>query len=178
MPTVTIEKLLERNKATSARHTPIPTLEDLAKAGSPGPKTMIVTCLDPRCVPEKFFDLDILEVLVHRNAGGNIRHALRDIIILDGVFKLDELAIVHHTDCGTLHFTEEGLHADLKATVDKAYHAEIDAMVFGANTNIEESVRGDLEWVRASPFIRDHLKHGTQGFVFDIKTGKVDKVDY
>jgi carbonic anhydrase len=38
-------------------------------------------------------------------------------------------------------------------------------------------VRSDLEWVRANPLIRDELKQGFQGFVFDIKTGKVEKVD-
>jgi len=40
-----------------------------------------------------------------------------------------------------------------------------------------ESVKGDLEWVRDNKLIRDQLKKGVQGFVFDIKTGNLDKVD-
>ncbi len=42
---------------------------------------------------------------------------------------------------------------------------------------MEQSVKDDLEWVRASPLIRGELKQGFQGFIFDIKTGKVEKVD-
>lgn len=42
---------------------------------------------------------------------------------------------------------------------------------------MEESVKTDLEWVRANPLIREGLKKGFQGFIFDIKTGKVEKVE-
>lgn len=38
-------------------------------------------------------------------------------------------------------------------------------------------MQSDLEWVRANALIRDELEQGFQGFVFDIKTGKVEKVD-
>jgi len=45
------------------------------------------------------------------------------------------------------------------------------------DNSIVESVKGDLEWVAAHPLIREGLKQGTQGFVFDIKSGKVEKVN-
>lgn len=92
-----------------------------------------VTCCDPRCIPEKFFDLKESEVVVVRNAGGNIRHTLRDIHILDTLFSLDELAIIHHTDCGTLHFSEEQIRSAAKGWSDEKYHDEIDKTVYGAN---------------------------------------------
>ncbi len=41
---------------------------------------------------------------------------------------------------------------------------------------IEESVRGDLKWLAETPLVREDLKKGTQGFVFDIVTGKVEKI--
>ncbi|KAK0707323.1 carbonic anhydrase [Lasiosphaeris hirsuta] len=172
----TVTQLLERNKATSASHDPIPTFGELKAARAPLPKTLVVTCLDPRCIPEEFFKLKVGEVLVHRNAGGNIRHALRDVLLLDEIFKLDELAIVHHNDCGTLAFTEETMHADVKARLDKARWPEVDNIVFGANTNMEESVKTDVEWVHANPLIREELKQGCQGFMFDLVSGKVEKV--
>ncbi len=75
------------------------------------------------------------EVLVHRNAGGNVRHAIRDILALDLLFSLDELAIVHHTDCGTLTFTNDKVREGLKARVtNKAHWPEIDSINWGANT--------------------------------------------
>jgi carbonic anhydrase len=39
-----------------------------------------------------------------------------------------------------------------------------------------ESVKQDIEWVNAHPLIREELKKGCHGYVFDIKTGKVEKV--
>ncbi len=42
--------------------------------------------------------------------------------------------------------------------------------------SIAESVRGDIEWVRANPLIRDHLKNGCKGFVLDIKTGEAEPI--
>ncbi|KAK0654966.1 carbonic anhydrase [Cercophora newfieldiana] len=174
----TIADLLERNKATSPSHVPLPSLGDFGPNGStPVPKTMIITCCDPRCIPEKFFNLKDSEVIVARNAGGNVRHALRDIHIIDTLFSLDELAIIHHTDCGTLHFSEETIRSSVKSWSDEAYWSEIDGTVYGANADLEESVREDVAWVHAHPTIREGLKKGTQGYVFDIKTGKVEKVN-
>ncbi|CAK7221130.1 hypothetical protein SBRCBS47491_004422 [Sporothrix bragantina] len=176
MPTITIEELLQRNKAVT--HTPLPYIEELRAAGSPGPSIMIVTCLDPRCVPETFFNLQAGEVLVHRNAGGNVRLALRDINTLDTLFpSLQEICIVHHTDCGTTHVTDDGVREHIKGFTDKKLWPEVDQMDIWSNTDIEASVKGDLEWVRNTPFIRDGLKKGTKGYVFDIKTGLVTKVE-
>ncbi|KAJ9656230.1 hypothetical protein H2198_005081 [Neophaeococcomyces mojaviensis] len=92
------------------------------------------------------------------------------------MFTLDEIAIVHHTDCGTLHFTNEGLSEKVKGTVDKARWADIEKIDFGANKDIKESVKDDLDWLRENPLIREELKKGCKGFVLDIKTGKVAEV--
>ncbi|CAK7244222.1 MAG: hypothetical protein STHCBS139747_005758 [Sporothrix thermara] len=175
---VTIEELLQRNKAVT--HAPLPFVVEIQAAGLPGPGVMIITCLDPRCVPETFFNLGAGECLVHRNAGGNIRTALRDINTLDTLFpSLEELCIVHHTDCGTTHVTDDGVRAHIKAFAGQEHWAEIDQMDIWSltDTSIEASVKSDLEWVRKTPFIRGGLKKRTQGFVFDIKTGTLTKVE-
>ncbi|EHK27089.1 uncharacterized protein TRIVIDRAFT_121344, partial [Trichoderma virens Gv29-8] len=103
---------------------------------------------------------------VHRNAGGSVRHALRDIIILDEVLGLKEIAIVHHTDCGTLRFRDEDVRQSLKAKTDSKYWLEIDEIV-------EKSVRDDLKWLGTTPFVRKDLVERTRGFIFDVKTGLV-----
>lgn len=43
--------------------------------------------------------------------------------------------------------------------------------------SIVESVKGDLQWVKGHPLIRDKVKEGCQGFVYDIKTGKLERVE-
>lgn len=72
--------------------------------------------------------------MLSRNAGGNIRFAVRDILLLDTAFSITELVIVHHTDCGSLQFTNDGLREAVKARVDKAHWDEIDDINWGANT--------------------------------------------
>lgn len=112
-----------------------------------------MTCLDPRCVPETFFNLSAggkqrraathqeidgantsTEVGVHRNAGGNIRTALRDINIMDTLFDLKEICIIHHTDCGITHVTDEGVRDHIKANTDKEHWPEIDNLDVWSNT--------------------------------------------
>ncbi|KAJ5592866.1 hypothetical protein N7537_009770 [Penicillium hordei] len=109
--TTTIASLLERNKAVN--HTPLPYIAERKGHGRAPPRTMI-------------------EVVVHRIAGGNIRHVLRDILILDALVKLNEIAIVHHTDCGTLRFTDEQVRAALKKQTNETHWAKIEEMEFGA----------------------------------------------
>ena len=72
-------------------------------------------------------------MITTRNAGGNVRHALRDIHIIDTLFSLDELAIIHHTDCGTLHFSEETVRSSVKSWSNAKYWGEIEGTVYGAN---------------------------------------------
>ncbi|KAL4723084.1 hypothetical protein ACLX1H_010325 [Fusarium chlamydosporum] len=74
---------------------PFPTIADVNKATKPR--------------------LTIVVVMVSRNAGGNIRFAVRDILLLDTRFIIDELVIVHHTDCGSLMFTDEWMRDTVKA---------------------------------------------------------------
>lgn len=147
-----------------------------------------------------------------RNGGGNIRFALRDILIVDQLFTLQDLVIIHHTDCGTLLWTEEQMREGVKGAVPKESWEMVEGMEFGANEesvspsplfffvfnffflslgvlqllvgvmlttahSMVESVKGDLQWVKAHPLIRQQVKDNCQGFVYDIKTGKLDKVE-
>lgn len=70
---------------------------------------------------------------MHRNAGGNVRYALRDVLILDNMFQLESVAIIHHTDCGTTHFTNEGVSEMIKGRVSKEHWGCVDEIDFGAN---------------------------------------------
>ena len=46
---------------------------------------------------------------MQRNAGGNVKHALRDILILDTLMGLNEILLLQHTDCGMLVGTENDM---------------------------------------------------------------------
>ncbi|TAQ84039.1 hypothetical protein B7494_g7627 [Chlorociboria aeruginascens] len=173
----TVQELLKRNQAISATHSPIPTLAELSDLGIDRPHLIVLTCIDPRCVPEKYLDLHFGEgVLVMRNAGGHVIPALNDILAMDAVFKINDIMVIHHTDCGTSHYTDDLVRADLKNRLPS--NPEIGTMTFGAVTDIPQSVKDDLAILRASPYVREELKSHAYGFVFDLKTGKLSSVDY
>ncbi|KAH7120679.1 hypothetical protein EDB81DRAFT_666654 [Dactylonectria macrodidyma] len=125
---------------------PFPTIAAMNKASKPRltitrspTSTPVVACVDPRCSIDQFIDLDLgvsngEMVMVSRNAGGNIRFAVRDILLLDTKFVVDELIIVHHTDCGSLMFTNDWMRDAVKARVDESHWDEIDKTSWGANT--------------------------------------------
>lgn len=42
--------------------------------------------------------------------------------------------------------------------------------------SVEHSVKDDVEFLKGSPLLREELKQNIQGFVFDIKTGKLKEI--
>jgi len=40
----------------------------------------------------------------------------------------------------------------------------------------EEAVRKDVEWLKGQALVREQLKVGIKGFLYDIKTGKLREV--
>ncbi|KAL7954491.1 hypothetical protein V8C34DRAFT_319846 [Trichoderma compactum] len=160
--TLTVTDLLERNKIVAKNYKPSPYHTEPNYGKNPS-----LISKDP---------LWLLEVVVHRNAGGSVQHALRDIIILGEVMGLKEIALVHHTDCGTLRFRDEDVRKSLKAKTDPKHWPELDAMYLGAITNVEQSVWDDLEWLGTTPFVRKDLVGRTRGFIFDVKSGAVSQI--
>lgn len=59
--------------------------------------TTPVTCLDPRCIPENFFDLQTGKVAVIRNVAGHVRPVLNDLITIDFLASITDILLVHHT---------------------------------------------------------------------------------
>ena len=45
------------------------------------------------------------------------------------------------------------------------------------HASIEQQVRHNVQLVKSSPFVREGLKSKTKGFIFDLKTGKLNSVD-
>lgn len=70
------------------------------------------------------------EVVVQRNAGGNGPAALRDILIFDSLFgsHMEEIAVVHHTDCGALRASEEDIASRIKSRLPKVQSRDVDQM--------------------------------------------------
>jgi carbonic anhydrase len=130
MAPVTVTELVARNEKHVATHTPLPTLPEIATLKLDPPKIMIVSCADPRVIPEQIFGLNPGEALVIRVIAGHPQNAINDILALDAFLKLSDIIVVHHTDCGSTYFTEDSIRTELKSR--SPHDKSIDSMTFGA----------------------------------------------
>jgi carbonic anhydrase len=136
----------------------------------PARHVAIVTCMDARIVPARIFALQEGDAHVIRNAGGSAREALRSLVISERLLGTQEVAVIKHTDCGMLTFTNEDLHAKVQAELG-ADASHLDFLPFG---DLEQAVRDDLQFLEDSPLIPDDIK--IRGFVYDVTTRRMSEV--
>ncbi|MGH9265067.1 MAG: beta-class carbonic anhydrase [Acidimicrobiales bacterium] len=158
-----IDELLEANKGFA---------ESFDKGDLPMPparKAAIVTCMDARLHPAKFLGLEIGDAHVIRNAGGRASDdAIRSLIISSQLLGTREFAVIHHTDCGMLTFTNDDLRSKL---ADAGDASGIDFLPFSDN---EASVREDVETIKSSPFLPKDVT--VSGYIYEVETGKLQTV--
>src|SRR5947209_5210376 len=81
----------------------------------PGRHFALLTCMDARLHPGKFGGLVEGDAHVIRNAGGRASDdAIRSLIISYKLLGTREFAVIHHTDCGMLTFSNADLRGLLK----------------------------------------------------------------
>ncbi|MFL5804593.1 MAG: beta-class carbonic anhydrase [Roseiflexaceae bacterium] len=137
----------------------------------PGRKVAVLTCMDARLHPEKFLGLDVGDAHVIRNAGGRAsQDALRSLVISERLLGTTEIVVIHHTDCGMLTFT----NADLAAKIHTDLGADASGWDFLPFSDLEESVRVDVQTLRESPFIPREIP--ISGAIYDVRSGQVQEV--
>jgi carbonic anhydrase len=136
----------------------------------PARRLAIVTCMDARIIPSRALGLEEGDAHVIRNAGGRARDALRSLVISQRLLGTNEIAVIHHTDCGMLTFTNPQLHAKVKQDLG-ADSTGIDFLPF---SDVEESVREDVEFLQSSPLIPKDVP--VRGFVYDVRNGRLNEV--
>ena len=137
----------------------------------PSRHVSVLVCMDARLHPEKFLGLDEGDAHVIRNAGGRASDdALRSLIISYKLLGTREFVVIHHTDCGMLTFTNDQLRDILRNDLN----ADASGVDFLPFSDLDESVRQDVQTIRSSPLIPDDIS--VSGFVFDVKTGRLREV--
>jgi len=165
--------LLERNEQYARDYTP-------AALGLPTAEVLIVTCLDHRIDPAMIFGLQPGDAPVIRNAGGRVTRAVIDdlayLAFLAGQLAggerdtLFEVAVVHHTQCGTGFLADPAFrHQAVEATGLPEATLEASAV---ADPHL--TVQADVERLLASPLLSP--KVSVSGHVYDIATGRVSTV--
>jgi carbonic anhydrase len=160
----TIDELLKANEAYAATfdqgHLPLPPARRLA----------IVTCMDARILPSRALGLQEGDAHVIRNAGGRARDALRSIIVSQRLLGTREVAVIHHTDCGMLTFSNR----DLREKVRKDLGQDTGEFDFLPFQNLDDSVREDIEFLQATQLLDPETL--IRGFVYDVATGRLRDV--
>src|SRR5512142_84319 len=164
--------LLERNERFARTYT-APAL------GLPSAQMVVVSCLDHRVDPAIVLGLELGAAPVIRNAGGRVTQAVvEDIAFLaflagqlfggqladDSLF---EVAVIHHTQCGTGFLADPGFR-DQAAAATGVAAAALEA---AAVTDPHVTVKADVERLLSSPLIPPRVS--VSGHVYDIATGRV-----
>ena len=162
--------LLERNTRFAATYTP-------ATLGVPTAQLLIVTCLDHRVDPANVLGLRLGEAPVIRNAGGRVTQAVIDDItylayLAEQLFggqgepdTLFEVAVIHHTQCGTGFLADPGF----RQRAAQATGLPEAALEASAVDDPHTTVKTDVERLLTSPQLSPKLS--VSGHVYDIATG-------
>ena len=137
----------------------------------PGRRVAVLTCMDARLLPHRFLGLEEGDAHVIRNAGGRASaDALRSLIISYKLLGTREFLVVHHTDCGMQTFDNDQLRQQLRRDTG-ADASGIDFLTF---SDLDQSVRDDVQAIRDSPLIPDEIP--VKGYVYDVRNGRLREV--
>jgi carbonic anhydrase len=137
----------------------------------PARHAAVLACMDARMHPETFLGLNIGDAHMIRNAGGRASDdALRSLVISNRLLGTNEYLVIHHTDCGMLTFSNEDLRRKL-ADEAGADASDVDFLPF---SDLDQSVRDDVERIKASPFLPDDIQ--VTGYVYDVGDGRLRQV--
>jgi carbonic anhydrase len=143
----------------------------------PNKQLYVMICIDPRVDPVNILGLELGDAIVARNVGGRVTSAmLQDLAWISYLHEVKtpeaewfELAIIHHTDCGSGFFADEELrHGFAARGFDDAELAEL-PVVDPAST-----VRVDVEKVLAYSNLSSMVR--VSGYAYDLTTGLLTTV--
>lgn len=168
-----LDPLLERNRefARTRAH------EGL----SPMPlhQLFVVSCIDPRVDPAHILGASLGDALVLRNAGGRVTDEVIDEVafvaaLAENMFGDDappfEVAVIHHTSCGTGFLADDDFRRSFAARID----ANETELVAAAVSDPIQSVKRDVEKLLASPLLPTRV--AVSGHVYDVDNGLVETV--
>jgi carbonic anhydrase len=143
----------------------------------PSKQVYIITCIDPRVDPAQVFGLELGDAIVARTVGGRVTAAvIQDLAWISYLHEKKtpnagwfELAVLHHTDCGSGFFADEALrHGFAARGFDDAELARL-AVLDPAAT-----LPGDVEKIINAPQVSAEIK--VSGYSYDVKTGLVSVI--
>ena len=159
-----IDGLLANNERYAAGHRPghVPI--------NPAKRLVVVACMDSRLDLFAALGLDLGDAQVLRNAGGVVTDdVIRSLAISQRLLGTEEIALIHHTDCGMQKFSDDEMSARIHGETGIRPPFAMEAF-----DDLDADVRASIARIQESPFIP--RKESVRGFVFDVDTGTIREV--
>ncbi|KAJ2983203.1 hypothetical protein NQ176_g865 [Zarea fungicola] len=144
-----VDQMLEHNRVYAKNHQPSPYIQEMPNGLKP---------------------TAIIKTMEIRNGGGRVHGMLEYIVALDTLFEVQDIMIIHHSDCGATHLDKESLHQRVLA-LDGATQEDVENLWSPDYKDLKDSLHEDVALIREYRFIRPELKARTRGYKYDIKTG-------
>ncbi len=136
----------------------------------PAKHAAVVACMDARLDVHKILGLQEGDAHVIRNAGGAVTDdAIRSLAISQRLLGTTEIILIHHTDCGMLTFTDDQVKSQIESETGIRPQFALEAF-----KDLDNDVRQSIARIKASPFVPH--KDRIRGFVYDVKTGRLNEV--
>jgi carbonic anhydrase len=136
----------------------------------PAKRVAVLACMDARLNPYGLLGLSEGDAHVISNAGGVVTDdEIRSLSISQRLLGTEEIILIHHTDCGMLTFGDDEFKRQIQAETGIKPEWAVESF-----DDLDEDVRQSIARIKASPFIpkKEHVR----GFVYDVKTGKLNEV--
>ena len=167
------DPLLERNQsfALTGAHNGLTPM--------PAHRLFVVSCLDSRTDPAHILGINLGDALVMRNAGGRVNNeVIQDIVFIAALTEnllgdeapAFEVAIIHHTECGSGILAND----DFRRGFAERVGVSEQHLATRAVTDPFVSVLADVKTLVASPLLPSRVS--VSGHVYDLATGLVTTV--
>jgi carbonic anhydrase len=94
---------------------------------------------------------------------------IRSLAISQRLLGTREVILIHHSDCGMLTFKDDDVKAQIEADTGIRPTFALEAF-----RDAQKDVAQSMARIAVSPFIPH--KDQVRGFVYDVKTGRLDEV--
>ena len=136
----------------------------------PRKRLAIVACMDARIVPATHLGIQVGDAHIIRNAGGRVAEAIRSLALSQVLLGTEEVAVIHHTDCGLMAPSDDAVRAAFLARgIDPG---GLDLLTF---SDLDRSLLDDIALYRSSPLLRQDIP--VRGLIFDVATSRLSEVD-
>jgi len=143
-----------------------------------GLRLFLITCLDPRVDPAHILGVGLGDAMVVRNVGGLVTPGVIDDVAFIGQLAetllpdgpLFEVAVIHHTQCGTGAFADDAFRRRYAERIGTDESSLRDHAILDPATTV---IR-DVERLRTAEAISPRIS--VSGHVYDVVTGRVQTI--